>query len=383
MNKKLILIIGAIAAFIIGAIVILGILSTPKTNWKVYYKKENKHPFGLYIFYQELKQITEAKSVTEVTHLDQLKNLNPNNDIILYIDENNQSSNKVLKAIDNLNKKPFKIFYASTDFYTYIEVEQYPKMIAIYNKDTLHINKNKYIDTINYSKNPDIYKKLGYIDVKGKKYPNYYIIKNNKMLEFTHAQPLFFTNLFLLEKDGYQYTKEIFKPFRGKNIYWINPSRNYLENADSNSPLSYILSQKELRSAWYIILVALGFYLIFKSKREQKIIPIVEPEKNLTLEFTNAIASMYYESGNPSDIIKKQIDYFFYRLRKQYHVKTENIEDEHLIYTLAQKAQISEAEIIDFLNELKSLYNKPKSILKDVNRTHQIIENYKKKAHLL
>ena len=383
MNKKIVILIIVLVGFLVGGIVIVSLFMKHETNWEQTLKKEDKSPFGMFLFYENMQQLTGAKTVKEIKNLDELKDLNPKTDAILFIDHINSSSDQVIDAINELNNKPFKTFYSSVEYYTQEPIDKDDKVLAIIDSDTLNVNKNRYILNINYLDESVKQKQLGSIDIYGKKYTNYYLLTNEKMLEYTHTQPLFFTNFFLLEKDGFKYTKSVFKDFNGKNIYWINPNRNYYESTNDDSPLSYILSQKELKTAWYIILAALGLYLIFKSRREQKIIPIVEPEKNLTIEFTNAIASMYYESGNPSDIVRKQIDYFFYSIRKQFNVITKNTEDEHFIYILAQKAQISEEETIELLSELKALYNNPKCILKDVNRTHELIENYKKKANLL
>ena len=143
------------------------------------------------------------------------------------------------------------------------------------------------------------------------------------------------------------------------------------------------MSQPELRLAWYILLACLFLFLVFKSKREQKQIPIINPEQNLSLEFTNVIASMYYENGKPNDIIKKKIEYFFYTIRKQTNSTNQTIFNEHFIYTLAQKAQITEAETKEILTELQKLYNKKNATSDDVIKTYHIIENYKNKAQIL
>ena len=383
MNKKIVVLITIFIGFFIGAIVLVSLFKKHDTDWTQTFKKEDKKPFGLYLFYENIQQITKAKSVKEIKDLETLKQLNPKTDVILFIDHNNQYADHIINKINELNHKPLKLFYTSTNYFTQEKISQNQLVLAVIGKDTLNVNKNQHITAAHYVDQSIEQKPLGTLWIDGKQYTNYYLFQNKKMMEYTHTQALFLTNFFLLEQDGFRYAKSVFRPFNGKNVYWINPNRNYFENTNHSSPLSYILSQKELRTAWYILLVALGLYLIFKSRREQKIIPLIEPEKNLSIEFTNAIASMYYESGNPSDIVKKQIDYFFYSVRKHFNVNTQHIEDEHFIYILAQKAQISEKETYELLQELKALYTNPKCILKDVNRTHELIENYKKKANLL
>ncbi len=186
----------------------------------------------------------------------------------------------------------------------------------------------------------------------------------------------------MLQPEGYGYAKEVLKPLNGKNIYWINPNTTYY-SPENKSALSFILSQPELKTAWYILLAALFLCYIFQSKRQQKRIAIKEQEKNLSLEYANVIASMYYESGQPTDIITKKIDYFFHDIRKKYSITTDNIFDEHFLFILAQKAQITTEEAKEFITELDQLYHRKNATLKDVKHTYQLLENYKKKAQLI
>lgn len=381
MNGKLVKIFIGIFVILIGSLILLAFLSTPKTNWDSKFKKESKTPFGFYILYQELQELTGAKKVIEIKDLDELGKLNPKTDAIFYINTNNSSSYTVIDQINNLNKNEFKIFYADIQNYTSKNIEESTKTKI--NTSELEVYQNRYTNEAKYFKNLKNLETVGTVIIRDSIYANYIIEKNNKMAEYTHADPILFSNFYLLKPDGYAYAKESFKPFNGKNVYWINPDRTYSTNDNNSSPLSFILSQPELKAAWFVILAAMFLYMIFKSKREQKLIPIVNPEKNLSLEYANVIASMYYESGKPQDIIKKKIDYFYYTLRKQFNIATDNVFDDHFIYVLAQKAQISEAEVKEFITELDDLYQNPKTLLKDVNRTYHIIENYKKKAHII
>ncbi|QTV05138.1 hypothetical protein [Faecalibacter bovis] len=381
MNGKLIKILVGFFILSIGCLILLAIFSTPKTNWEIKFKKESKSPFGLYILYNDLQHLTGAKKVIEVKNLEDLKDLNPKTDVIFYIDTNNKSSFQVLKEINDLNKREFKLFYADSQNYNSKIIEESTKTKI--NTIELEIYQNRYTNEAKYFNSLKNVETIGTVTIRDSVFTNFMIEKNNKMVRYTHADPLLFSNFYLLNPEGYAYAKESLKPLNNKNVYWINPDRSYATNDNNLSPLSFILSQPELKAAWYVLLAAIFLYLIFKSKREQKIIPIVNPEKNLSLEYSNVIASMYYESGKPQDIIKKKIDYFYYTLRKQFNIATDNVFDEHFIYVLAQKAQITEAEVVEFITELDNLYQNPKTQLKDVNRTYHIIENYKTKAHII
>jgi len=57
------------------------------------------------------------------------------------------------------------------------------------------------------------------------------------------------------------------------------------------TPLKYILSQESLKWAYYILIVSIIVYIIFQGKRKQRVIPLIPPLKNTTLEFVRIIAS--------------------------------------------------------------------------------------------
>ena len=52
------------------------------------------------------------------------------------------------------------------------------------------------------------------------------------------------------------------------------------------------MSQPALRITWRLMLLGLLLYLIFKGKREQRIIPIIKKPENTTVEFAQSISSV-------------------------------------------------------------------------------------------
>ena len=384
MNKKTIITISIVLGFIIAFFYIASSFIPQKTNWKKDFGIHNKSPFGFYVLYKELKTISNAKSSNEIISLDQIRELDPTKDVIFYLNEDNYYQDNIYDSIQIFINKGGSAFLAETSNQQnpLKNIDSKGTITQSINHFSFNSNYNKFTNSANHFTKTDKNDALAYVSVLGKKYANYIKVKEEKGFYYEHADPILFTNLYLLSPDGYQYTKEVFKPFYGKNIYWINPSKSYANNENS-SPLSYILSQPELRNAWYLLLICMFLYLIFKSKREQKIIPIILPEQNLSLDFANVIASMYYESGKPNDIIKKKIDYFFYTLRKQFNIATDNVNDEYFIFIIAQKAQISNEEALQLITQLQALYQHKNATLKDVTKTYQIINDYKKKAQII
>ena len=74
----------------------------------------------------------------------------------------------------------------------------------------------------------------------------------------------------------------------------------------------------------------LGFvlYLLFKGKRQQRIIPVIEKPKNTTIEFAQSISSLYYQERDATDMVRKKITYFLDQVRQRYYLDTQQINED-------------------------------------------------------
>ena len=81
------------------------------------------------------------------------------------------------------------------------------------------------------------------------------------------------------------------------------------------SPMRYVLSQRALRHAWYLVLLTLALFCVFKARRRQRIIPVVSPPVNHSLEFARLIGTLYFQRGNNADLVRKKFTFMAERLR--------------------------------------------------------------------
>src|SRR5690606_10183509 len=135
--------------------------------------------------------------------------------------------------------------------------------------------------------------------------PNFIKVKHGKGVVFLHLEPEVFTNYYLLQKETFPVVYHSLQYLGDRQIVWYD-GRSHIKQ--ETTPLRFILSDRALSSAWYLLLIALLFYLIFKSKREQRAVPIVEPEPNLSIAFAKTIGSLYYENGAPGNMVVKKIE---------------------------------------------------------------------------
>jgi len=120
--------------------------------------------------------------------------------------------------------------------------------------------------------------------------------------------------------------------------------------------------------------------MIFEIKRKQRIIPLIIPHKNTTLEFVEVIGSVYYASKNHKIIAEEKKIVFLEFIRNKFQIST-HIFDEafygrvcalsgidrkelkilfETIDKISYKQQISEQELTTLNNLLDTFYKNNK-----------------------
>ena len=165
---------------------------------------------------------------------------------------------------------------------------------------------------------------------------------------YLHTTPMAFTNLHLLKDQNVAYVNAVFSNFSEGNIYWDDFNRISLEagrrmnnrrNISSEGPLKYILQQEAFAWAWYLLLALSLLYVIFGSKRTQRVIPVLEKNSNSSLEFISTIGTMYFNQNDHKKLCEEQMKLFLADLRGKYRVNT-NLPENELIIRLAQKTEV-------------------------------------------
>ncbi|MBO6630391.1 MAG: hypothetical protein JJ936_02300 [Psychroserpens sp.] len=104
-------------------------------------------------------------------------------------------------------------------------------------------------------------------------------------------------------------------------------SRNKIGSELGSSPLRYIRSQPPLRWAWNIVLLTTLLFMIFNAKRKQRVVNVIDPVKNTTVDFTKTIGNLYYETKDHDNLIDKKITYFLEYIRRVYYLDTQLLDD--------------------------------------------------------
>lgn len=222
-------------------------------------------------------------------------------------------------------------------------------------------------------------------------HPNFVRMQVESGRVFFHTNPILFTNYYFVNAQGFEYLTKVFAHLDGERIYWDrkssvpeNPSlfnRRPENNLSAQrNPMEYVYSQPALRMAWYLMLVLGLLYVLFRAKRRQRIIPIIEPNRNTSLEFVQTISRLYFQQQDHKSILLKQMQQFLSHLRRRYHIVVRTI-DEPLLERLAVRTSVSK----DILRPIFDEYERISKALEDrevrvagstLNRFYALIERF-------
>lgn len=166
-----------------------------------------------------------------------------------------------------------------------------------------------------------------------------------------HAAPLVMSNYFLLQKNNRQYLDGIWQtiPADINAVYW----NDYFKHSGEGSNLGVLWKYPATRWALIIAAITLLVYVVFESKRRQRIIPVIEKPENSSVSFIETVGRLYYNTGDHNNIAEKMIQHFLEWVRLSYHLNTNEL-NEHFTTQLANKSGL---DIIDAQHVVHSIHN--------------------------
>lgn len=334
--------------------------SRPKPiDWTPTYGITDKIPFGLKVLNEEMPALFKKKKIERVTST-AYEFLEPSYDYDSLVDTYNVRGTMIYifkdYMIDDESTQEL-MYFAQHGNRVFISSENFPEKLM----DSLKFEYSSkfsptdstfsWIDNpnfgtkktnisvgagINYFKKIDTLSThvLGYHQQGKIKSTNFIRIPHGDGEFLLHTQPVIFTNYHLLKKDHYQLAENTLSFANDSNIYWL--MKGQTGEIVSNSKMRYIFSQPPLKAAWYVFIFGLLFFVIFNAKRKQRIVPIIKPVENTTVEFTKTIGNLYFQEGNHDNIIDKKIIYFLEKVRTEYLIDT-TVLDENFENKLQQK----------------------------------------------
>lgn len=144
---------------------------------------------------------------------------------------------------------------------------------------------------------------------------------------FVHTEPFAFSNFFLLHKDNSQYynfSLSYISP-NFSDIFWDEYYRHNIntsspQQSQSQSKLAALQKYPALRWALWLSIALFVILYLFESKRKQRIIPIINPLRNSSLDFVKTISSLYFQRKDNKDLAFKMTAHWFEYIRSKYQL---------------------------------------------------------------
>lgn len=358
----------------IVSVIVLELVRPQPLNWRPSYTSGDKIPFGCFILYQELPNLmgVPVESISKDPYEFFADRELETNTAYLLINENYYFDANQVEAMKNYVANGNTVFLSALQFgyilndslgieaysdYVFPENTLVPKF---YNQD---LNKNtktnfkkrvykSYFDSVDTLKT----EALGYFepdDSDDEPTLNLIRLRHGNGEFIMHTLPHAFTNYYLLQSDP-DYAAKVLSFVKAEKVYWDS----YLKYGKKvvASPIQFVLTNPPLKWAYYLSILGLIAFVLFVAKREQRLIEVIHPLENSSVEFTRTVGNLYLQHGDFTDIITKKINYFMAHIRSHYYINT-NEPKKEFIQRLALKTNhtVEQTEkLIQFIDHLKS-----------------------------
>jgi len=349
-------------AVIVGIVLLLVFFNSAKVkpvNWAKSYSLDTKNPFDLYIFNQEISNFISEKRLERIieTPYEYLQE-ERDKSIYLMIKQNmyNFSDSVILDEV----KKGSILMVSSENFFrnftdslhvTYSDIDPNSSLLK---KDQMKLSLTAkgteksafYLRKVENSfsfveMDSSITTILGECELPDKfKIPNFICIRYGKGLVYLHNQPQVFTNYALLKNencDRYVAGMLSYLPDNLPVVWFVDGQTVHADKPVNETVLSVVFRYPALEAVWLLFLYGMLLYLIFNAKRRQRVVPVVKPLKNTTVEFVQTIGNLYYQEGEISSIYSKMIVFFLDKVRQRYFIDT-SVTDDKFVQKLHLKS---------------------------------------------
>jgi len=374
------------ALIFIIIMVILALLEVNKkevVDWRKNFDVNEKSPFGLFVFNREAKDLFKNNlkkiDVTAYDYYNENKK-KPHNIVVIESEIDIESWNRILDEVSNgsdamviMEKMPKEIS-DSIGFYdsqiSFEDINALKLTDKKYQNDFIKLDKFPSGRGFSYIK-PGVQVLGKTVEKKNDDQANFIKAKFGKGNIYVHCEPLFLTNYYLLKSGNTKYAQDVFSYLDDRETLWFVEANT----KESRFFMRFILGNPALKYAWWLLLAGLILFIFFNAKRKQRIVPIIEPLKNTSVDFVKSIGNLYLQEGDFHDMMAKKAQYFLNKVRLDLLIDTQNLDEE-----FAKKLQLKTGKNIEMINEAIVLIKKAQdpyaSVMKeDLARMNKLLDD--------
>jgi len=392
-----------LVAVIVLAIVVLGILniSSGKTiDWTESFNEKSNKPYGVSVLYKELDKLFENDTIKTVYHTPY--NYLSANSEYGYGDHIAHGTYMIIGNTDYLDDYSIEelLLFVSegntlfiSDYYTPVALMDSLGVDIDFNKNSdsishLYLNYNSKLNTkidrnegnyffADYGLDATVLGTVKETDSVEER-ANFLKIPYEDGTVYFHLEPKVFTNYNVLKDDTYKYVESAMSYLPGQNLYFDSYTKyfnSYYGDAEQKSDLGWFLEQSAFKWAWYWALFFMLLFIVFNAKRRQRIVQVIKPLSNTTVEFVKTISNLYYETQDHKNLVHKKITYFLEKVRTDYNLDT-SLLDEEFIDRLAAKSGKKKEQVAKLINLIKRLHSKTEFFEDNLKELNKHIEDF-------
>jgi hypothetical protein len=381
---------------------------TPKYKWDSEYSRKSEQPYGLKYLYDLLKE----KKLNFVSNQSfDLLDTNVSNTNLIAIDSELE--------LDSANTL-FLLAYVKNGNKAFISTDAVPKTLL---KSSLSMSLNDSIDEYDFYESDSI--KVNYFssDIPHPEYlkfhyqylkkvtkrnwsgykPFYFnsVLRNDSVVPISffndsvvncfyvqygkggfifHSDPILFTNYNMIQTSGFKNANNVFSYLNNGPIYWSEYDNfSELDNGHGygSNPLKFLFSHYTLKAGWYLFLFSIFIYVLFRSKREQRIIPVLFKNKNSSIDFAKDIGSLYYQKKAHHNIATEMYNMFLSDIRTRYNIITFR-EQKDLIEQVVERTEINREIVLDLFKKFNEVKHDTNAKPKELVELYKALENFNK-----
>jgi hypothetical protein len=376
---------------LLSILIVFEVLKPAPVDWTLDFRQSSKKPNGCFVFAKSLHGLLKSHEI-RVNKLNILEFLAAdsaqNNDLLLYITDNfNIDSVEVDHLLASVVKGK-TLFISALSFSDRMadtlnfEISGTPlvqssRQASFILKDNVFEHSSKYrftgIEHAGFSKLDSAKTCILGSDTSGN--ANFISMHLGKGIIYLHLAPQVFANnpILYMDKD---YALALSAYFANSVIIWdeyVKPGNAFMQGA--STPLRYILSEPLLKTAYILFLITLFLLIVLGSKRRQRIIPVIVPPVNASLEFVNIIAGLYMGTANNLSMAEKKFTYFCDYIRTHYFI-SEIAENDQFYTRVAEKSGAAADAIRAIFQGINDLRQKPGFSHEELVRYVKIIDGF-------
>jgi len=362
--------------------IVYSLFADKKLNWNEHLRTDSRDPYGTEIFFELLKTNKKANTYEELEKIEELNYYSTDtakSEVYItwghhlnYLDEEfRQLENfvydggHVVMLSEYFDQQSLKRLLNCDDFSIGRFVSEQVEIYSLSDSMVGQFPAREYDDTVErswtYLNDTGDCGFQDYIDLEilanysnGRTYGIRYEYGNGAFVIF--MTPIILTNIHLLEEENLEFVESLLSKLP-EGDYYYDPLAKYpkIPNSEksfkSEGPLKYILSKRELRWAWLLLLITTLLFIIFKARRRERIMPLKEPKDNSSLEYAESLSLLHFHAKSHNSIAAYMRDQWTYFIRNRYQLNFK-WNDQEFVNRLSDKSGLDKKFVANLVNRL-------------------------------